>query len=224
MKSAAATGDTDYIYQYGKELEVQAFVNNDAAMMAEALRSYRQVFDAGDMRGSEMLGAARTIRDWNLSPSRTEMLGIPAMEWTLAAARSGRVAAMCRYGIGRLKKRIPIEWIEETSTQRPQPDIRPASKEEFIAFLEECARAKRIGFPPNPPFGDVALYARKRRGSSPGLANSPGWATTLLGKLYATGTLVEKDHALAMQYFQSRPKFGDAKDWIAALDSQSEQR
>ena len=41
LQIAARTGDVDYLYQYGKELEVEAFKQEDAGLMISALRAGR---------------------------------------------------------------------------------------------------------------------------------------------------------------------------------------
>ena len=226
LEAAARTGDPHYLYQYGKELEVQAFKQNDAATMILALRAYRDAFDGGDLRGAEALGSARSVR-WNATPSREEVLEKPESEWTLIAAEGGIITAKCRHGNGR------FDWLDELSEFLSEPSKLKARTDRYleqdspvpwttsIAYLRECARAKKIVFPPNPPFGDVALYARKRRGSVPALVNSPEWATYHLGQLHALGLHVEKDTDEARAYFEHAAaggSFADSDAWIEYLD------
>ena len=199
LEVAARTNDPDYLYQYGKELEVQAFKRNDAEMMISALRAYRRAFDNGNMRGAEALGSARQIRDWDVQPSRADVLEKSEAEWTLIAAEAGSITAKCRHGNRRFR------WMNELSGKLSEPlelqkrvdrylaQENPFAWKTSVAFLQQCARAKKLSFPPNPPFGDIALYGRKRRGSVTALVNSPEWASYHLAQLYTLGLHVERD-------------------------------
>ena len=229
LEAAARTNDPDYLYQYGKELEVQAFKRNDAEMMISALRAYRRAFDNGNMRGAEALGSARRIRDWDVEPSRADVLEKPETEWTLIAAEAGSITAKCRHGNQRFR------WMNELSEMLGQPSDLDGRVDRYlaqqnliawetsVAYLKECARAKKLSFPPNPPFGDIALYARKRRGSVTSLANSPEWANYYLGKLYALGLHVEEDVDEARTHFDHVTKkgsFAESDAWIEYLARQ----
>lgn len=231
LATAAQTGDPDYLYQYGKELEVQAFEQDDVPTMILALRAYRDAFDRGDLRGAEALGAARSIQ-WDTTPSREEILERPASEWTLIAAKGGRITAKCRHAQGRFRRLDQLaEFLSEPSILNDRVDQHldrenTVSWTTSLAYLQECARAKKITFPPNPPFGDVALYARKRRGSVTALANSPEWANYYLGQLHALGLHVERDIEKARAHFDRAAKgktFAQSDSWIAYLDGQRPQ-
>ena len=232
LEAAARTGDADYLYQYGKELEVQAFERDDAGLMIDALRAYRHAFDNGNMRGAEALGAARRISVWDAEPKRADVLEKSEDEWTLIAAQSGSITAKCRHGIRR------FGWMKELSGLLDEPsrlqdridrylaEENPVSPAMSLAYLRQCAEAKKIIFPVNPPFGDIALYARKRRGSVTSLANSPEWATYYLGKLYALGLHVEEDIDAALTYFDRTAKkgpFAQSEVWTTYLASRRSQ-
>lgn len=227
LKSAALSGDPDYLYQYGKELEVQALDNEDATMMIRAFQAYREAFDRGNMRGAEALGSARSIRNWDAEPSREEALGKSESEWTLIAAEAGSITAKCRYGnsqfrwISDLTDTLsnPSELTERVERYRSQVDM--TFGEASIDFLKQCAKAKKLTWPTNPPFGDVALYASKRHGSVTSLANSPRWANYFLGQLHTIGLHVEKDFDKARAYFERAAKsgsFSGSKEWIEYLN------
>ena len=103
LEVAASSGDPDYIYQLGAELEVRAFVEEDAGMMTRALRAYRSAYDKGRIRGAEALGSARQLRDWDTVPSRAEVLEKTESEWTMIAAEGGSITAKCRHGLQRFR-------------------------------------------------------------------------------------------------------------------------
>ncbi len=227
LEIAARTGDPDYIYQYGEELELRAFKRDDAEMMARALRAYRSAYDRGNIRGAEALGSARSVAEWNTVPSREEILGKSEAEWTLIAAEGGSITAKCRHGGRR------FDWIGEQDEMFADPlalremvdrylaQENPTPWTTSIAYLEECAAAERLRFPPNPPFGDTALYAIKIRGTVPSLFTSPLWANYHLGQLYALGIHVERDTAKAIAYFR-KGDISDAEAWIDFLSTPSE--
>ncbi len=244
LGAAAQTGDADYLYAYGKELEIQAFLEDDAKKMVRALRAYRSAFEKGQQsRAAEALGSARYLPEWNAEPSREEVLGKTETEWLIIAAE-GSVTAKCHHGNRR------FNWMQRTDEVLNNPSElqemvnqyleqdNPTPWELSIAHLEDCAEAMCAGsgarlrrceatkLPSrlNPPFGDTALYARKRIGTlAAALVNSPMWATLYLGQIYALGIHVERDRAKAITYF-NRLKTSSAKAWIDYLISHSEER
>lgn len=226
LETAAETGDADYIFQLGQELEVQAFVQEDPYMMIKALQAYRQVYDLGHMEGAEMLAAARHIR-WNITPSRAEILEKSEDEWTLIAANAGRIAPKCRYGLIYFDRLPSLKQLTEDSDEaewqierfRATDDVELAKLS--VSFLEACAPAKRVKFGPNRPFGDVALYARKMRSGAIALVNSPPRARLALGKLYAFGIHVKKSKAEAIKHFRllRRSDRARASAWIKYLNA-----
>ncbi len=226
LEIAARTGDADYLYQFGKELEVQAFEREDVGLMIKALLAYRRAFDNGNMRGAEALGSAWQIRQWDVEPNRADVLEKSEAEWTAIAAESGSITAQCRYG------NRHFGWMDELTEMLGEPSRLEGRIERYLAqenpvswitslnYLQKCALAKKLSFPPNPPFGDTALYARKRRGSVTSLANSPQWANYYLGKLYALGLHVEKNLDKARNHFDRaarKGRFAQSDVWIAHL-------
>lgn len=233
LQIAARTGDADYLYQYGKELEVEAFRQEDAGLMISALRAYRRAFDNGNMRGAEALGSARRIGEWDVEPNRADVLEKSEAEWTLIAAESGSITAKCRHGNQR------FDWMDELSGMLGEPSRlqdridrylareNPVSLATSIDYLQQCSRAKKLSFTASPPFGDVALYARKRRGSVTSLANSPEWANYYLGKLYALGLHVDEDIEKARAYLDQateKGSFAESDVWIEYLARQRPQQ
>ena len=181
------------------------------------------------MRGAEALGSARRIRDWDVVPNRADVLEKSEAEWTLIAAKGGSITAKCRHGNQR------FDWMDELSGMLDEPSRlqdridrylareNPVSWATSINYLQQCSRAKKLAVPANPPFGDVALYARKRRGSVTSLANSPEWANYYLGKLHALGLHVDEDIDKARAYFDQATKkgpFAESDAWIEYLARQ----
>ena len=229
LEVAARTGDPDYIYQYGEELEVRAFKRDDAEMMARALRAYRSAYDKGNIRGAEALGSARSVAVWNTVPSREEILEKSEAEWTLIAAEGGSITAKCRHTsrrfdwIGEWDEMFADPLAQQEMIDRYLAQDNPTPWRTSIAYLEECAAAKRLRFPPNPPFGDTALYAIKIRGTVPALFTSPLWSNYRLGQLYALGIHVERDIAKAVAYF-GRAEISDSEAWIEYLNTLREEQ
>ena len=157
------------------------------------------------------------------------MLGKTETEWLVIAAE-GSVTAKCRHGNRR------FSWMKRTDEVLNNPSAlqemvnrylekeNPTPWEIAIAHLEDCAKATKLRSRINPPFGDTALYARKRVGTlAAALVNSPMWATLFLGQIYALGIHVERDRAKALTYF-NRLKTSSAKAWINYLNSLSGER
>ncbi|EEA94395.1 sel1 repeat family protein [Pseudovibrio sp. JE062] len=130
LKVAAETDDPDYLRQYAEELEVQGFVLEDAAMIANAIKMYKQAYQRGSIVAAERLGSVRNIRDWDYPVSRADLLEYPKAEWTRIAAKKGRIAAVCKAGLtgfGPMRKLI--------SQMKPSAFLN-SSDNQMASFLE----------------------------------------------------------------------------------------
>ncbi|MEM9439330.1 MAG: hypothetical protein AAGA73_02695 [Pseudomonadota bacterium] len=122
--------------------------------MIKALLAYRRAFDNGSMHGAEALGSARQIRQWDVEPNRSDVLEKSEDEWTAIAVESGSITAQCRYS------NRHFGWMDELTEMLGEPSRLEGRIERYLVqedpdswttslnYLQKCALAKKLSFPP----------------------------------------------------------------------------
>lgn len=229
LKTAAASGDIDYIYIYGNELWKQTRAILEPVYLADAIAAFQQVDAAGDPRGAQAL--ADILRNGN--PSHKNVIDASglkgsALEWYARAGDLGSITAHCAYGSNVFNS---LKWIKLEDTSIPLikahfgsaaivHENTPEVLERAISDLKICAVATKLPRREYLPFGEPALYSYKSRGARTALGNSVGYANLSLGILYGFGIVVPRDFDLATRYLTVAAEthgFPAAKDILNAL-------
>lgn len=229
LKTAAASGDTDYIYIYGNELWRQTRGTDGPNFLKDAIEAFLTVDAAGDPRGAEALGSILRTKNPKYSKS-IEQAGLTgdAFEWYARAGDLGSITARCAYGNNIFRS---TRFLELNDTPLPivkalfvsSADIQgrtPQMLERAVSDLKQCAKATGLPRRLHTPFGNPALYSSKSLGPRTALFNSPGHASLCLGILYGFGIVVKPDHDLAVHYLNEAIQthgFTEAKAILNAL-------
>lgn len=207
LKTAAATGDSDYLVIYGKTLWRGIRGSDDASPLIEALAALRLAYEKGDPRGAETMGDI-------MASGQSEIRAIVAdadletdpLLWYRRAGDMGLTSARCHHGLRLFRTG---EWVRTPDMGLIERHFRagpailgndPEIVARAIDDLKHCADPPRRQSRPNRPFGAPSLYAFKLRGTWTSMANSPGWANITLGVLYGYGIGVPRDHERAVTY------------------------
>lgn len=229
LKTAAASGDTDYIYIYANELWKQVRGTADPALLLDVIPAFLQVDAADDPRGAEALAAILNSGNPKYeAPIAQSGLTGDTVSWYARAGDLGSITARCQYGNNLFRPHRFLELGDRSfpmimahfASAKIVHGTPPEVLERAISDLKRCAKATKLRRRPHRPFGDPALYAYKRQGPRPSLANSVGYANLNLGILYGFGIIVPQDRDLAIGYLTEaaeKHKFAAAKSILKIL-------
>ena len=207
LRTAASSGDPDYLFIYGNTLWRQIRGEAENAGVTEALAALLLAWEKGEARGAEAIGDILSGGQPGLAAAVAHSgIETDPLLWYRRAGDAGLASARCHYGLKLFRTK---EWISDPDMGlverhfRAGPAVLGNDEEAVaraIADLEFCAQPPKRTRRPNPPFGEGSLYAYKLRGGWTAMVTEPGWANVVLGVLHGYGIAVPRDRTRAVRY------------------------
>jgi TPR repeat protein len=215
LRSAAESGDRDYLFRYGRELWRVAWVRQEEGYADHAAEALMKALAMGEPRAAEVLAHMRSQSPpWLSHDAVPQVFAKDEFQWWQMAADMGRLPAVCQLGNGMYEAYRRAADDEA----RKRFDIREAR-----ANLERCAAYHPIRDRERPKpavFGAPALYATKLVATYSSMSNSAGWANMHLGEMHVEAIGVARDAAKARTYYRRALDvhgFKEARSQLRAL-------